>query len=122
MRSFLASALALGVASASPYVQPDALNHYINGAAGTPIKRQASSSVEPCAVVSSLAAESSNGWIDADAAYQCLQSVPLDTEGAANQILGLQTIVDFQSTISILKDPPAGYASREQLTIYSRIY
>lgn len=55
-----------------------------------------SSSSEPCALISK-AVEENVTKLDAKTAYECLQTVPLDVEGAALQMEGIKTIVQFQS-------------------------
>lgn len=110
MRYSYAAAALFGAASASPYARPDSVADYIRAAGNTPTKA-ASSTQEPCAQVSSALAQGSNsntaGQLDADMAMACLRSVPLDKKNAPAQLLGMQTMVDFQSTLAYLKDPPS---------------
>ncbi|KAK5169798.1 uncharacterized protein LTR77_005776 [Saxophila tyrrhenica] len=47
--------------------------------------------------------------IDVDTAHACLTSVPLDTEGAASQLSGLKTLLNFHSDLVYLSKPPAGW-------------
>ncbi|KAM0323267.1 hypothetical protein ACHAQA_008858 [Verticillium albo-atrum] len=42
-------------------------------------------------------------------AYECLRSIPLDTERNTGLIEYLQPWLEFQSTVGILADPPEGY-------------
>jgi hypothetical protein len=111
MRYFTTAAALLGAASASPYANPGSVAEYIRAAADTPNKA-ASATQEPCAQVSSALAHGSSGQfgvqLDADLALSCLRSVPLDKQNAPTQLLGMQTMVDFQSTLAYLKDPPSG--------------
>ena len=110
MRPIYTAAALLGATSASPFARPDSISNYIQAAANTPARRQ--SGQEPCAQIAAQQARgsSSSSYIelDADTALACMQSVPFASRGAATQILGLQTMVDFQSTLAYLKDPPNG--------------
>jgi hypothetical protein len=107
--TYVAAAL-LGAVSASPLARPESISNHVHATANTPARRQ--SSQEPCAQIAAQQARgsSSSGFIelDADTALACMQSVPFESRGAATQILGLQTMVDFQSTLAYLKDPPNG--------------
>jgi hypothetical protein len=111
MRYFYGAAALLGAASASPYANPGSVAEYIRAAADTPNK-VSSATQEPCAQVSSAIAQQANSatgvQLDADLALSCLRSVPLDKQYAPAQLLGMQTMVDFQSTLAYLKDPPSG--------------
>lgn len=66
----------------------------------------------PCAQVSAALKASTEGIIDAELAYECLKSVPVDKDGDEAQVYGLSTFVNFQSTLAYLKNPPPGYVSR----------
>jgi hypothetical protein len=110
MRTSIAlTAALLGTATALPttttftQLQPRQNSNFTNPPPSAP------TSNEPCAVAAFQAETSENGFIDADVAYQCLQSVPLDAEGAALQVQGLLAYSEFQSTLAYLKDPPEGY-------------
>ncbi|KAF2763527.1 hypothetical protein EJ05DRAFT_472424 [Pseudovirgaria hyperparasitica] len=73
-------------------------------------KRQQSS--EPCAEAASyieVSSGSPSGDIPAEIAYACLQSVPVDTDTDIQLIDEYKIFVEWQSTLSYLKDPPAGY-------------
>src|SRR5262245_36876150 len=62
-----------------------------------------------CASVSSyLAAQPTPPIVPADIAYQCLQSVPVDVPGDMELIEELKLILQWQSNIAYLKDPPPG--------------
>ena len=67
----------------------------------------------PCAAVgrSFAAARGSNSscLIGAEIAYACLRSVSLKKEANAAQLEGLKHLLQFQSTLAYLKDPPPGY-------------
>lgn len=54
------------------------------------------SETEPCALISQALARNFTK-LDADVAYKCLKSVPLDVKGAGMQLEGIQTMVQFQS-------------------------
>ena len=107
MRSFYAAASLLGVAFASPHASPGSVAEYIRAAGDTPANKAATATKEPCAQISAALAQGASS-LDANVALSCLQSVPLDSAGAPTQVLGLQTMVDFQSTLAYLKKPPAG--------------
>ncbi|KAK1087087.1 hypothetical protein LTR33_001246 [Friedmanniomyces endolithicus] len=64
--------------------------------------------VEPCALISALAAYNVS-MFDADIAMACLRSIPVDVAGDVDEIDGLKVMVQFQSTLPYLKDPPPGY-------------
>lgn len=78
MQILIAVAALLGAATAAPLIATRA-------------------STEPCALVSQALASNEDAQIDADVAYQCLQSVPLDTASAALQMEGIKTMTQFQS-------------------------
>lgn len=63
---------------------------------------------EPCAQAAS-AVQKSGGYLEADIALQCLQSVPVDVKGDALQLDGILAFANFQSTLAYLKNPPPGY-------------
>jgi hypothetical protein len=67
------------------------------------VAAQSSSSSEPCAVAASLLDESS--YIPAQAAFECLDSVPVDVQGNTQLIDELKQIWQFQSEIVWLKNP-----------------
>lgn len=46
--------------------------------------------------------------VPASLGYNCLKSVPVD-EGDAQQISAISKIMQWQSTLAYLKDPPDGY-------------
>jgi hypothetical protein len=47
--------------------------------------------------------------VDAEIVLECLQSVPFHTDVGLNTTENLAKLLQFQSTISFLKDPPEGY-------------
>ncbi|KAJ5787808.1 Interphotoreceptor retinol-binding [Penicillium paradoxum] len=69
--------------------------------------------VEPCARVSSLVADANANQASAivphDLAHQCLVSMPFDSDRAVKFLDQVRKILEFQSTIDILKNPPSGY-------------
>ncbi len=68
---------------------------------------------QACAQIAKLAANSDLQYptIQADLAYACLTSVPIYQGNASTTIDSLQELIQFQSTISYLKDPPQGWAN-----------
>ncbi|KAI4959566.1 hypothetical protein J4E86_003288 [Alternaria arbusti] len=83
----------------------------------------ASSGQEPCAVVSMAIAALPSGArpiVPAELGVQCLQSVPLDTEGNVRLIDDLKLMVKWQSNIAYLKNPPKGY-TEEPLDIMGEL-
>lgn len=66
------------------------------------------SGVEPCALISALAAANVTTF-EADIAMACLQSVPVDVAGDVDLIDGIKVLFQFQSTLPYLSDPPPGY-------------
>lgn len=108
MRASVAAVTFAGAASASPTflnAVRDAPMNVTSPASGN----LTTTSREPCALVSQQWQQSAKGDVDSDLAYQCLRSVPLDAEGAALQMEGIKTMVQFQSTLAYLKTPPEGY-------------
>ena len=87
-----------------------------------------SANQEACAIASRLAQQAQqNGapGIDVDVAYvrrfieashlyanslqACLRSVPVDTAGDTKLLKGLKTMINFQSDLSYIADPPPGW-------------
>ncbi|KAK7535013.1 uncharacterized protein J3D65DRAFT_646717 [Phyllosticta citribraziliensis] len=68
---------------------------------------------QPCAQVSqaftSLIAASDTPIIGASLGYQCLKSVPVDKSGDQNLIDEISEIMEWQSTLAYIKNPPSGY-------------
>ena len=50
-------------------------------------------------------------------AMDCLTSIPFNATTAKRLIRGLRPCIDFQSTLTILKNPPAEYAAKVQLPV-----
>ncbi|KAJ5952875.1 Interphotoreceptor retinol-binding [Penicillium vulpinum] len=69
--------------------------------------------VEPCAQVSKLVEDANqkqkNALVPHDLAHQCLLSMPFDSDRAVDFLIQVRKILEFQSTIDILKNPPSGY-------------
>jgi hypothetical protein len=51
--------------------------------------------------------------VQAELAYACLKSVPIDKTAANETITALKKQVEFQSTITYLKDPPKGWPNEK---------
>ena len=47
--------------------------------------------------------------VPAKLAYDCLKSVPINTERASELLHSLSSYADFHTTFAYLKDPPEGY-------------
>ncbi|KAH6638944.1 peptidase S41 family protein [Boeremia exigua] len=47
--------------------------------------------------------------VEAELAYACLKSVPIDTEAANITVNSIKQMTEFQSTLAYLKDPPTGW-------------
>ncbi|KAL9115960.1 MAG: hypothetical protein Q9227_000328 [Pyrenula ochraceoflavens] len=73
-----------------------------------------------CAAVSSTVASltaaspSATPTIPAQLAYDCITSVPLNVSAATQLIDSLPAYIQWQTTLSYLKDPPAEYAEKIQ--------
>jgi hypothetical protein len=69
---------------------------------------------EPCGRIAA-AAQSAIGLdrvaVTAELAYDCLTSVRVRTLGAVNTIEAIEKMVQFQSTLAFLKNPPDGYTN-----------
>ncbi|KAJ5595511.1 Interphotoreceptor retinol-binding [Penicillium hispanicum] len=69
--------------------------------------------VEPCAQISKLVSDANDSKTSAsvphDLAYQCLISMPFDSNRAVTFLNQVRKILEFQSTLDILKNPPSGY-------------
>ncbi|KAK8189978.1 uncharacterized protein BKA78DRAFT_353463 [Phyllosticta capitalensis] len=81
----------------------------------TPSATAASSYSQPCAAVSasftSLVEATGVPLIPASLGYQCLKSVPVDKNGDSNLVNEISEILDWQSTLAYLKNPPNGYSN-----------
>ncbi|KAF2827122.1 peptidase S41 family protein-like protein [Ophiobolus disseminans] len=64
-----------------------------------------------CAQVASVVANSRLQYpsVSAELAITCLKSVPISRNDATTTIDGIKRMVEFQSTLSYLKDPPKGW-------------
>ncbi|CBY01537.1 hypothetical protein IAQ61_003360 [Plenodomus lingam] len=64
-----------------------------------------------CAQVSELVSNDNNEYpvVAAELAHACLQSIPIVQDDAALTIEAIKKMVEFQSTITYLKDPPKGW-------------
>jgi hypothetical protein len=65
----------------------------------------AAQSNQPCATVSSLVTRSTSAPIPAQAAFDCLNSVPVDTQGNQKLIDELKLVWQFQSELVWFKNP-----------------
>ena len=71
-------------------------------------------SSNPCASISSIASTqigdaSGTSEVPAQLAYECLQSVALDTDNATRLVKSFRTMFEFQSTTAFNKNPPSSY-------------
>ncbi|KAI4954289.1 hypothetical protein J4E91_002000 [Alternaria rosae] len=73
--------------------------------ASTALVAAQSSSSEPCASVASQLGESTSTSIDAQVAFDCLDSVPVDVQGNSQLIDELKQLWQFQSELVWLKKP-----------------
>ncbi|KAI1087933.1 hypothetical protein F5B19DRAFT_496899 [Rostrohypoxylon terebratum] len=68
---------------------------------------------EPCAIVSSTwsaqISATATPTVEASIAYECLNSVPIDKDGALKFIDELKPYVEWQSDTAFKKNPPADY-------------
>lgn len=68
---------------------------------------------EPCAIVSSTwsaqIGATATPTVEASIAYECLNSVPIDKDGALKFIDELKPYVEWQSDTAFKKNPPADY-------------
>ncbi|KAI9744137.1 MAG: hypothetical protein M1818_002289 [Claussenomyces sp. TS43310] len=77
--------------------------------------RHGNITASPCAVVSSSAAAalavspSATPIVDAHLAYECLNSVPLNTSAALDLVVAIKPYLQWQSDSAYLKNPPADY-------------
>nr|POE93302.1 mannosyl-oligosaccharide alpha-1,2-mannosidase 1b [Quercus suber] len=87
----------------------------------------------PCARVSKLAASTTSATpsatptVPAELAYECLNSIPFDSSAAVALLDSIRPYLDWQTTFSYVKDPPAEYAEKVQPPYdfhanYERIY
>ncbi|KAI0602652.1 peptidase s41 family protein [Biscogniauxia sp. FL1348] len=68
---------------------------------------------EPCAIVSSAWAAqisaTSTPTVEASVAYACLNSVPIDKDGALKYVTEMEPYIEWQSDTVFKKNPPADY-------------
>ncbi|PVH98463.1 peptidase S41 family protein-like protein [Periconia macrospinosa] len=81
--------------------------------------RQGTNSTEPpCARVSqaiySQPSTSLTTQVPAKLAYDCLQSIPVNVSSAKTLLAEMPTYINWQSTLTALKNPPAEYAEKVQ--------
>ncbi|CAI6299286.1 unnamed protein product [Periconia digitata] len=64
-----------------------------------------------CGTISELigTTRSSSISVDAELAHACLSSIPIFKDEASQSITSLKQMMQFQSTLSFLKNPPKGY-------------
>lgn len=70
-----------------------------------------------CAAVASQVANApalSTPSVAAQLAWDCIQSVPLDTPNALELVRTIKPYLDWQSTTAYLKNPPAEYTAKIQ--------
>ncbi|KAJ5122998.1 Interphotoreceptor retinol-binding [Penicillium atrosanguineum] len=72
--------------------------------------------VEPCAQITNLVSDVNQSQVGAkvphDLASQCLMSMPFDSGRAVTFLAQVRRILEFQSTVDVLKQPPSGYQMR----------
>lgn len=70
---------------------------------------------QACAQISRLVDNSRSTFpsVPAELAIYCLKSVPISRTAANTTITALKKMVEFQSTLSYLKDPPQGYPNEK---------
>ncbi|KAF2754326.1 hypothetical protein EJ05DRAFT_504417 [Pseudovirgaria hyperparasitica] len=78
--------------------------------ANIPASRAIADSDEPCAAISAIkSSEPSSFLYDPDLALACLHSVPVNQDVDPQLVDELKVYLEFQTTLSYLKDPPKGY-------------
>ncbi|KAJ5560375.1 Interphotoreceptor retinol-binding [Penicillium frequentans] len=69
--------------------------------------------IEPCAQITNMVSSANQAQtstsISHELAYQCLMSMPFDSDRAVVFLTRVRKMLEFQSTVDILKDPPSGY-------------
>ena len=84
------------------------MTRFISTSFSLPIEDTPTDTEPPCGAISKLVTNDKR-VVPVDLALRCLRSVPLDKEGNLLQLAGLKSMVEFQSDLSYLKDPPPGY-------------
>ena len=66
---------------------------------------------EACGDIAAFVSEADERYpaVDAELAYACLKSMPFDSNDASTTLDEIKKMVEFQSTLSYLKDPPKGW-------------
>ncbi|KAF5847731.1 hypothetical protein GGP41_008997 [Bipolaris sorokiniana] len=111
-RSTLALAALTTLAVASP-VLPSRTEHiHLKG-------RQANGTTSaPCAKVSSYVygdgTSPSKQQVPAQLAWDCINDIPFNASSAKRLIEGIRPYIDWQSTLDVLKNPPAEYVEKVQ--------
>lgn len=82
------------------------------------VRQDNSTSSAPCAKVSDYmygdGTSVVNQQIPAELAWDCLNAVPFNATSAKRLIASIRPYIDWQSTLDVLKDPPAEYAQKVQ--------
>jgi len=82
------------------------------------VRQDTGNSTAPCARVSQAVyadgTRPANPTVPAKLAYDCINSVPLNVSSAKNLLKALPTYIQWQSTLTDLKNPPAEYAEKVQ--------
>ncbi|KAJ5772405.1 Interphotoreceptor retinol-binding [Penicillium odoratum] len=69
--------------------------------------------IEPCAQITNLVSSSNQDQtttsVSHELAFQCLMSMPFDSDRAVVFLNQVRKMLEFQSTVDILKNPPSGY-------------
>ncbi|KAH8661975.1 pyridine nucleotide-disulfide oxidoreductase family protein [Xylariales sp. PMI_506] len=109
LQGALAVALASAVVSGEYSTRPVPTSTYVASSPSYPV----GTPTEACAIVSaSWAAQTATAatpTVEAALAYQCLNSVPIDKEGALKYIDGIKPYFEWQSDASFKKNPPEDY-------------
>jgi hypothetical protein len=89
------------------------------GSTASPLRAR-DETATPCAAINGLV-QAANAispnptpTIQAEAAWNCLQSIPLNTEAALDLVQSLRPYIEWQSTTVYLKDPPPEYVEKLQ--------
>ncbi|KAI1511717.1 hypothetical protein L13192_06963 [Pyrenophora tritici-repentis] len=66
---------------------------------------------EACGNIAAYVVDSTDKYpaVEAELAYACLKSLPFNSEDASTTLDEIKKMVQFQSTLSYLKDPPKGW-------------
>ncbi|KAJ5632661.1 Interphotoreceptor retinol-binding [Penicillium lividum] len=70
--------------------------------------------IEPCAQITNLVSsgnqyQTTTTSVSHELAYECLMSMPFDSDRAVVFLNQVRKMLEFQSTVDILKNPPSGY-------------